>query len=185
MTYATEKLKAGRRKFEVVELDLDACSLVYSIAPCAAAFGVGVYDGAPDDLDVSGQDSQPLGVSISSDGLHLAVAGDTNAKIYFYTFGVAHDGSTLTYDGAPDDLDVSGQDSIPTGVAISSDGLHLAVSGGSNNKVYFYTFGVAHDGSTLTYDALNDLDVSGQDSQPVGVAVSSDGFHFNLRWGRL
>ncbi len=177
MTFATEKLKAGRRKFEVVELDLDACSLVYSIAPCAAAFGVGVYDGAPDDLDVSGQDSQPLGVSISSDGLHLAVAGDTNAKIYFYTFGVAHDGSTLTYDGAPDDLDVSGQDSIPTGVAISSDGLHLAVSGGSNNKVYFYTFGVAHDGSTLTYDALNDLDVSGQDSQPVGVAVSSDGFH--------
>lgn len=37
MTYAVEKVKAGRRPFSVVELDLDACSLTYSNAPCTAS----------------------------------------------------------------------------------------------------------------------------------------------------
>ncbi len=40
MTYATEKVKVGRRLIQVVELDLDFCDLVYSNAPCTAALGI-------------------------------------------------------------------------------------------------------------------------------------------------
>lgn len=136
------------------------------------------YDGAPDDLDVSGQDTAPQGCAISSDGLHLAVVGSTGGNVYFYTFGVAYDGSSLTYDGAPDDLNVSPQDTTPRGVTISSDGLHLYVVGIVNDKVYAYTFGTAYDGSTLTYDgAGDDLDISGEDIDAADVSISSDGFY--------
>ncbi|KKL63416.1 hypothetical protein LCGC14_2175290, partial [marine sediment metagenome] len=37
MTWATERLKIGKRRFRVVEMELDFCSLTYGIAPCTAA----------------------------------------------------------------------------------------------------------------------------------------------------
>lgn len=37
MSWATEKEKAGRRAFQLVELDLDACSLTFGVPPCTAA----------------------------------------------------------------------------------------------------------------------------------------------------
>jgi hypothetical protein len=40
MSYATEKIKAGRRPLTVVELYLDYCQLVYGVSPCTAAVGV-------------------------------------------------------------------------------------------------------------------------------------------------
>ena len=151
----------------------------------SVAFDLGsaVYS-ATDDLDVSGQDTAPQGVSISSDGLHLYVIGATNQKAYAYTFGVAYDGSSLTYDGAGDDLDISGQDTAPTGLSISSDGLHLYFSGNTNNKAYAFTLAVAHDLGTASYDGSGfDLDVSGQDTVPDGVSVSSDGFNLYVMGG--
>lgn len=36
MTFATEKLTAGRRLFTIVELDMDFCSLTFSVPPCPA-----------------------------------------------------------------------------------------------------------------------------------------------------
>lgn len=39
MTWEIERLKAGRRRFRVVELDLDFCQLTYSEAPCTAVLG--------------------------------------------------------------------------------------------------------------------------------------------------
>lgn len=40
MSYATEKLKAGRKPCTIVELELDRCNLTYGTAPCTAAIGV-------------------------------------------------------------------------------------------------------------------------------------------------
>lgn len=37
MTFATEKIKAGRQPITVVELDLDTCSLTYGVGACTAA----------------------------------------------------------------------------------------------------------------------------------------------------
>ncbi len=134
------------------------------------------YDGAPSDLDVSGQDIIPTGVSISADGLKLFVVGVDNNKVYSYSLSIANDLSTASYDGAPSDLDVSGQDILPRGVLISADGLKLFVVGDFNNKVYSYSLGTANDLSTASYDgAPSDLDVSGQDVGPRGVSISADG----------
>ena len=135
-----------------------------------------VYDGAASDLDVSGQDTAARDISISSDGKHLYVMGVTNVKVYAYTLAVAHDLSTAVHDGAASDLDVSGQDTSPRGLVISSDGLHLYIAGLTNSTIYAYTLGVAHDLSTAVYDgAASDLDVSGEDVQPTGVTMSSNG----------
>ena len=187
MTFATEKLKAGRRKFEVVELDLDACSLTYSIAPCRAKLGTvfdlrtAAYDGAPDDLDVSGQDSAPFGVTFSADGLHLYVAGTANSKVYAFTLTTAFDLSTASHDGVPDDLDVSGQDALPNDLAISADGLHLYVVGNTAPaSVYQYDLSAPHDLGTAVYNSGNDLDISTEEPQPRGMTLSDDGFHLYI-----
>ena len=39
MTWETVRIKAGRRFFRVVEIELDFCSLSYSVAPCVAVLG--------------------------------------------------------------------------------------------------------------------------------------------------
>ncbi len=106
---------------------------------------------ATDDLTVSGQDGTPRDVVISSDGLHLYVVGDANDKVYAYTFGVAYDGSSLTYDGAGFDLDVSGEETIPTGISISDDGLHLFIIGAAANRIFAYSMTPAFDLSSAEH----------------------------------
>jgi 6-phosphogluconolactonase (cycloisomerase 2 family) len=70
--------------------------------------------------------------------------------------------------------DVSGQDSAPSDVAFSSDGLTMFVVGFTNTSVFQYTLTVAWDVSTATY-ASKSVDVSGQDSNPRGIAFNLDG----------
>lgn len=240
MTYAAEKVKAGRRPFSVVELDLDACSLTFGIAPCTAAIvsnfwdlGTVSYDSGSD-LDSSTEVTLPTGVAfsadgrklflldinvntifaytlsvpwdtststyrgasktfdpteattprdiaISEDGFHLYVVGATNQKVYAYTLVAPNDISTAIYDGAPSDLDVSGEATVPQGLAISGDGVHLFICDTTTKKVFAYTLGTANDLSTATYDGVaTDLDTSGRETDINSLSLSDDGLHLFL-----
>lgn len=132
-----------------------------------------VYDGAPSDYAVA-EDTAPKGCAISSDGLHLFISGNTNQKVFCYTLGTAYDLSTITYDGAPDDIPVTG-DTAPRGITISDNGLLLVIAGTTGNTVGHYVFGVAYDGSSVTYNAADDFAVGTEDTDPVGVAITEDG----------
>jgi sugar lactone lactonase YvrE len=69
---------------------------------------------------------------------------------------------------------VFSQDNNPSGLAFSSDGLKMYMSGITTNTVYQYTLATAWDVSTATYASLS-KNVSAQAVSPYGLAFSSDG----------
>jgi DNA-binding beta-propeller fold protein YncE len=71
-------------------------------------------------------------------------------------------------------LDVSGQDSGPTGIFFNDFGTKMFMVGSANASVYQYTLGTGFDLSSASYDSVS-FDVSGQDSLPQGIYFNSTG----------
>ena len=69
---------------------------------------------------------------------------------------------------------VSSQETTPYGVAFSSDGTKMYIVGNTNDTVYQYTLSTGWDVSTATYADKSKL-VGSQETNPYGVAFSSDG----------
>ena len=127
----------------------------------------GVYN---DYLDVSTQDAYPAGLTFNDDGTKLYVVGNTNDRVYEYNLSTPYDISTGVYN---DYLDVSSQESTPTGLTFNNDGSKLYVVGFGNDRVYEYNLSTPYDISTGVYNDC--LDVSGQDTYPTGIAFNNDG----------
>ena len=123
-------------------------------------------------LSVTSQDGTPEDIIFSSDGTKMYMMGRTNTRIYQYTLSTAWDLSTASYDSIS--ADISAQEGIPTGIAVSTDGTKMYVVGTANDTVYQYTLSTPWDISTLSYASKN-KSVTAQDSAPHGVAFSADG----------
>jgi len=123
-------------------------------------------------FDVSTQDSLPFGAVFKPDGGQLYVVGATNDNVYQYSLSTAYDISTASFVRS---LDVSPQDSFPSGLAFKPDGSRLYVTGSSNANVYQYSVSTDFDISTASF--VRSLDVSPQDSDPTGVVFKPDGGH--------
>ena len=144
----------------------------------AIAFDISTasYDGGSFDLDVSAQDGAVLGLTLGNAGTKLFISGAVNKKVFSYTLSTPFDTSTATYDGAPSDLDVSGEMVSPQGLTLSVSGSRLLVLGAANKKVYSYTLSTPLDLSTATYDgAPSDLDVSGEATNPSEIVLRNAG----------
>ena len=116
----------------------------------------------------------PTGLAFSDDGLKLFVVGNSNDSVFEYPCTVGFDISTCTAVGVSTFV-VSGQDTTPTGLAFSDDGLKLFVIGAGNDNVNEYPCTAAFDISTCTTVGVSTFDVSGQDILPQGLAFSDDG----------
>ena len=125
-------------------------------------------------LSVAPQEGNPTGVAFSSDGTKAYVLGSTNDTIYQYTLSVAWDISTGSY--ASKSLSVAGQDTIPRGLAFSSDGARAYITGEANDMIFQYDLATPWDISTGSY-ASKSLYVGGQDGFPRGLTFSSDGVY--------
>ena len=66
------------------------------------------------------------------------------------------------------------EEGYPTGLAFSTDGTKMYVVGAATDSVYQYTLATAWNVSTATYASLS-KSVAAQDTDPRGVAFSSDG----------
>lgn len=119
----------------------------------------------------STQDSNPVDVYFKSDGTKMYLLGATD-NIFQYSLSTAWDLSTITYDSVS--FSVSSQDTQPQGITFKSDGTKMYVVGIVTDSVYEYTLSTAWDVSTASYSS-NSLSVSGQDSIPFAVDISSDG----------
>lgn len=75
-------------------------------------------------LSITSEDSAPLAIHFTSDGLNLFLSGDTNNSIYEYTLTTAWDLSTASLTGTKD---VSAETTNPKGMVIRPDqtGLYL------------------------------------------------------------
>jgi len=71
-------------------------------------------------------------------------------------------------------FDVSGQGTLPQGVAFNSDGTRMFVVGSSTDSVFQYSLSTGFDLSTASFTGTS-FDVSGQSTTPTGVAFNPDG----------
>jgi DNA-binding beta-propeller fold protein YncE len=137
-----------------------------------AAWDISTGSYATKSMSVSSQDTVPTGLAFSSDGTKAYFIGYTNDTIYQYTLSTAWDISTGSY--ATKSMSVSSQETQPYALAFSSDGTKAYVVGDNNLTVYQYTLSTAWDISTGSY-ATKSMSVSSQETQPTGLAFSSDG----------
>ena len=72
-----------------------------------------------------------------------------------------------------DSLDLSSQDSDPTGIAFNNDGTKLYITGNGGDKIYEYNLSTPYDISTGVYNDC--LGVGGQTYNPTDLAFNNDG----------
>jgi sugar lactone lactonase YvrE len=139
----------------------------------STAWDVSTGSYASKSLSVSTQSTTPSGLAFSADGTKAYVLEPvTSDTIYQYTLSTAWDISTGSY--ASKSLSVASQEGNPNAVAFSSDGTKAYIVGSTNDTIYQYTLSTAWDISTGSY-ASKSLSVTSQETEPLGLAFSSDG----------
>nr|AKH48451.1 hypothetical protein TM1040_1655 [uncultured marine virus] len=138
----------------------------------STAWDISTGSYATKSMDVSGQESGPAGLRISSDGTKCYVVGGANDTVYQYTLSTAWDISTGSY--ASKSMDVSGKLAFPSDLAFNAAGTECYVVGSTNDSVYRYTLSTPWDISTGSYSSKS-MSVNAQDYSPTGVAISADG----------
>jgi len=71
-------------------------------------------------------------------------------------------------------FDVSGQDTVPKGVAFNTDGTRMFVVGVGSDSVHQYSLTTGFDVATASFSGTS-FDVSGQTTGPTGVTFNPDG----------
>jgi len=120
-----------------------------------------------DSFSVAGQETNPSGVSFSSDGTKMFVVGTIGDDVNEYTLGTAFDVSTASF---ADSFSVAAQDTSLSDVAFSSDGTKMFVLGTIGDAVYEYTLSTAFDVSTASF--VDSFSVATQSTFPEGLTFS-------------
>ena len=123
-----------------------------------------------DAFSVSSQENNPTGMAFSSDGAKMFVIGYDGDDVNEYALSTPFDASTATF---VDAFSVSSQETNPTGMAFSSDGAKMFVTGSDEVNVNEYALSAAFDASTATF--VDAFSVSSEEPNPQGMAFSSDG----------
>jgi DNA-binding beta-propeller fold protein YncE len=138
----------------------------------STAWDVSTASYASKSFSVATQNNYPYSLAFSSDGTKMFVFDYVFDTVYQYTLSTAWDVSTASYTSKS--FSVATQESLPYGLAFSSDGTKMYVVGTSNDTVYQYTLSTAWDVSTASYTSKS-FSVATQESLPSVLAFSSDG----------
>jgi len=87
-------------------------------------------------FSISGQESQPSGVTFTGDGSRMFVVGSSGDDVNVYNLTTPWDISTSAFVNV---FSVVGQDTAPTGIYIKPDGTKMYIVGITNDAVYQYT----------------------------------------------
>jgi hypothetical protein len=145
-----------------------------NLAGSANALTYGVYSGKS--FSVSGQETNPQGVRFKPDGTKMYVAGNTGDDVGQYSLSTAWDVSTASFDSVT--LSVSSEDTTPNGLAFSSDGTKLYITGNANNRVFQYDLSTAWDLSTASYASKSLLTTTDGAGGPIEPFMRSNGTDF-------
>ncbi|OHA50507.1 MAG: hypothetical protein A3A97_01320 [Candidatus Terrybacteria bacterium RIFCSPLOWO2_01_FULL_40_23] len=101
-------------------------------------------------FSVSGQEATSHGLVFKTDGTKMYVVGATNDTVYQYSLSTPWDISSASYDSIS--FSVAGQETIPTGLVLKTDGTKMYVVGTTNDTVYQYSLPTAWSLSSASYD---------------------------------
>lgn len=121
-------------------------------------------------LDVSSEDSVPIGMDWNNDGSRLYMVGYGSGTIYQYYCSSGFDISTASLS---ESLDVSNEESYPSGMEWNNDGSKLYITGFGTDSVHDYDCSTNFDVSTASYSSS--FDVSGEEFSPWDVSWNNDG----------
>jgi len=138
----------------------------------STAWDVSTASYASKSFVTTSQDGIPVGLFFKADGTKMYVSGLGNDSVYQYSLSTAWDVSTGSYDSVS--LNVTSQDGSPRSLFFKSDGTKLYIMGNTNQSIFQYSLSTAWDLSTASYDSKS-FSVSGQDTNPQGVFLNSDG----------
>lgn len=156
----------------------DANNTIYQYT-LSTAWDISTGTYASKSLAVGTQDSSPRGFVFSSDGTKGYIMGNTNTRIFQYTFSTAWDISTGTY--ASKNILISSQVTAGYGLCFSSNGSKVYViddGSGLGNAIYQYDLSTSWDISTASYSSKNVTTYNTTaifENGPTGVDISSDG----------
>ena len=103
-------------------------------------------------FSVAAQETTPVGVAFNSDGTKMFVLGQVGDDVNEYTLSTGFDLSTASYS---QNFSVSSQDTVPSGIAFSSDGTKMYIVGDSNNSIFQYTTGTTTYSTTFDCEDAN------------------------------
>lgn len=121
-------------------------------------------------FSIASQETAPADVFFKPDGTKMYVLGDAGNDVNEYALSSAWDISTASYVQV---FSVGSQDTSPSGLFFTSDGLGMYVVGMVNNSVYQYTLSSAWDISTTSY--VRTLSIATAETSPTGLYFSPDG----------
>jgi len=136
----------------------------------------------PFPFDSSAYNKNAKGIAFNTDGTKMFLLGDTDSTgdpVVEWHLSTGFDLSTASYDSS---FDVSAQQQDPQSIRFSNDGKKMFILGGSGtdqDRVFQYSLTTGFDVSTASYDSVS-FDVSTQDSNPKGIAFTSDGLKMFL-----
>jgi len=130
-----------------------------------------------DSLDISGEDTDPQGLAFNTDGTKMFVLAKASSSVFHhvseYACTTGFDISTCTF-SVGENLSVAAQEPFPTGIAFSTDGLSMYITGDDGNDVTEFTCGpAAFDVSTCGVPI--DAKSTGEDTAPQDLAFNTDG----------
>jgi hypothetical protein len=117
-------------------------------------------------FDVSGAASTPVDVTFNDDGTKMFINGSFEESIFVYDLSTGFDLSTVSFSGTT--LDVSSEDTNPTGLSFNTDGSKMFLLGNNNEDIYEYEIGGGDAKAQLSVDIP---EVSAEDG---GTEVTSD-----------
>ena len=122
---------------------------------------------------LNSQDTSPTGLTFKSDGTKMYVTGNDGDTLEEYALSSAWDVSTAS---ASHSLDISGEETSPEDVEISSDGKYIYVAGGQQDGIDVYALSTAYDLSTASYVRTADVSGTGTTLSSCFVNVSTNQF---------
>lgn len=130
-------------------------------------------------FSVAAQDTIPTSVVFKSDGTRMFVSGSgvgsSVNSVHQYDLTTPWDISTASSHS----FDISGQDTIPVGLAIKYDGTKMYIAGQSTDNVYQYSFGTPWNIQTLSYDGVS-FNFLTQEATPEDITFSEDGINMYI-----
>ena len=123
-------------------------------------------------LDITGQDSQPLGLVFNDTGSKMFVLGLSGGKIFQYNLSTPFDITTVSYNSVS--LDFAAQTNNGNYFDFNSDGTILLLLNYSADVIYQYSLTTPYDLATASYTGISTNVIVNEGSAPQGIEISDD-----------
>ncbi len=119
------------------------------------------------------EEENPRSLTFNSSGKKMYIMGPKGKDVNEYALTRPYNLSTVSFNGKEERKVISGQESAPTSVVFSRDGLKMFVLGTGNDAVQAYDLSKAFDVSTATHSGSRA--VGGREANPYSIAFNFDG----------